>query len=118
MKSVKKSTYASQWKHYKEFCLSESKHPWISDDPQKIPYERAREQLMNFLDYLKPQAESYGVFHDPKSAVCWAFRVVLAIDPGKDTLMAQWMKGWKIEMPQQPRFAADSEGWDVGAIVE
>ena len=29
----------------------------------------------------------------------------------------QWTKGWQIEIPKQPRYAPDCEGWDPGAIV-
>ena len=117
VKSIQKKTYSSQWKKYKEWCLDESLHPWISDDPQLISYERARDQLMKHLDFLKPQAKSHSVLPDSKSAVCWAFRSALAIELGKDTLILQWMKGWQIEMPKQPRYAPDCEGWDPGAIV-
>ena len=53
---------------------------------------------------------SYGVYPDHKSAVCWAFRSVLAIELGKDTLIVQCMKCWKLEMPTQPRFTYDCEG--------
>ena len=28
------------------------------------------------------------------------------------------MKGWKIELPPQPRHSPDEDGWDVGAIVQ
>ena len=117
VKSIQKKTYSSQWKKYKEWCLDESLHPWISDDPKLISYERARDQLMRHLDFLKPQAKSHSVLPDSKSAVCWAFRSALDIELGKDTLILQWMKGWQIEMPKQPRYAPDCEGWDPGAIV-
>ena len=28
------------------------------------------------------------------------------------------MKGWKIELPPQPRHSPDEDGWDVGEIVQ
>ena len=80
VKSIQKKTYSSQWKKYKEWCLDESLHPWISDDPKLISYERARDQLMKHLDFLKPQAKSHSILPDSKSAMCWAFRSALAIE--------------------------------------
>ena len=118
LKSIKKNTHSSQWKAYKQYCLDASVHPWVSRFKSSISYEQARDQLMGFLDHLKPISKSFGSFPNHKSAVCWAFRVVLAIDLGKGTLIKAWMAGWKIEMPARPRFAYDCEGWDVGAIVE
>ena len=50
--------------------------------------------------------------------MCWAFSSALAIELGEDTLILQWMKGWQIEMPKQPRYASDCEGVRTpGAIV-
>ena len=63
------------------------KHPWVSDDPRLFSYERARDQLMSFLDFRKNQANPFSVFPDHKSAVFRACKSALAIELGKDTLI-------------------------------
>ena len=67
---------------------------------------------MLFLDFLKPQAKFHSVLPDSKSVGS-----AMTIELGKYTLIVQWMRGWQIEMPKQPRHAPDCEGWDPGAIV-
>ena len=54
----------------------------------------------------------------PTTSMQWACRVVLTTVLAKDTLLVAWMRGWKVEIPAQPCFAYDCEGWDEGAIVE
>ena len=113
-----KKTFATQWKHYKEWCLEAGVHPWLSFDRTQVTIELAREQLMAFLGYIKPSMQSYSNFCNHKSAVAKAFRVAFGFELGTDVFISQWIKGWKIELPPKPRHDPDEEGWDVGLIVE
>ena len=113
-----KKTFATQWKHYKEWCLEEGVHPWLSFDRTQVTIEFAREQLMAFLGYIKPCMQSYSNFCNHKSAVAKGFRVAFGFELGTDVFISQWMKGWKIERPPKPRHDPDEEGWNVGLIVE
>ena len=113
-----KKTFSTQWKHYKEWCLEEGLHPWLSFDHTQVSIELAREQLMAFLGYIKPSMQSYSNFCNHKSAVAKGFRVAFGFELGTDVFISQWMKGWKIELPPKPRHDPDEEGWDVGLIVE
>ena len=94
-----KKTFSTQWKHYKEWCLEEGLHPWLSFDHTQVSIELAREQLMSFLGYIKPSMQSYSNFCNHKSAVARCFRIVFGFDLGKDIFIKQWIQGWKIERP-------------------
>ena len=50
--------------------------------------------------------------------ICTALRRVFGFELGKDSIIMDWMKGWKIELPPQPRHDPDEDGWDVGLIVQ
>ena len=111
-------TFSTQWKHYKEWCLDEGLHPWLSFDRTQVPIELARDQLMSFLSYIKPSMQSYSNFCNHKSAVAKGFCIVFGFELGTDVFIKQWLKGWKIELPPRPRHDPDEEGWDVGLIVQ
>ena len=113
-----KKTFATQWKHYKEWCLEEGLHPWLSFDCTQVTMEKARDQLMAFWGYIKPSMRSYFNFCNHKSAVAKGFRIVFGFELGMDAFLSRsGMKGWKIELPPQPRHDPDEDGWDVGSIV-
>ena len=78
----------------------------------------ARDQLMAFLDFVKPSMRAYSTFCNHKSAIECSFRIRFGFELGKDPLIAQWLKGRKIELPPQPRHSPNDDGWDVGAIVQ
>ena len=59
----------------------------------------ARDQLMAFLDFVKPSMQAYSTFCNHKSAIVCSFRILFGFELGKDPLITQWMKGWKIELP-------------------
>ena len=73
---------------------------------------------MAFLDFAKPSMKAYSTFCNHKSAIVFSFRILFGFELGKDPLITEWMKGWKIELPPQPRHSPDEDGWDVGAIVQ
>ena len=77
----------------------------------------ARDQLMAFLDFVKLSMKAYSTFCNHKSAIVYSFRILFSFELGKDPLILQWMKGWKIELLPQPRHIPDEDAWDVGAIV-
>ena len=110
--------YNSQWRKYKRWCLEEGLHPWVSFDHTQVSVTMARDQLMAFLDFVKPSMRAYSTFCNHKSAIVCSFRILFGFELGKDPLITQWMKGWKIELPPQPRHSPDEDGWDVGAIVQ
>ena len=110
--------YNSQWRKYKRWCLEEGLHPWLSFDHTQVSVTSARDQLMAFLDFVKPSMMAYSTFCNHKSAIVCSFRILFGFELGKDPLITQWMKGWKIELPPQPRCSPDEDGWDVGAIVQ
>ena len=80
--------------------------------------QSARDQLINFLGHIKPNMRSFSDFCNHKSAICTALRRVFGFELGKDSIIMDWMKGWKIELPPQPRHDPDEDGWDVGLIVQ
>ena len=49
---------------------------------------------MDFLDYIKPNMQSYNHFCNHKSAIATAFKV-FGFDLGKDVFITQWMTGSK-----------------------
>ena len=93
-------------------------HPWVSSDPRQVSLQSARDQLINFLGHIKPSMRSFSDFCNHKSAICTALRRVFGFELGKDSIIMDWMKGWKIELPPQPRHDPDEDGWDVGLIVQ
>ena len=113
-----KSTYSSHWKSYKRWYLEECRHPWVSLDPHQVSANSARDQLMDFLDYIKPSMRSYNHFCNHKSAIATAFKRVFGFDLGRDVFITQWMSGWKKELPPQPRHDPGEAGWDVGSTVQ
>ena len=73
---------------------------------------------MAFLAFVKPSMKACSTFCNHKSAIVCSFRILFGFELGKDSLITQWMKGWKIELPPQPRHSPDEDGRDVGAIVQ
>ena len=90
---------------------------WVSLDPKQSSADSARDQLMHFLDYIKPSMQSYSNFCNHKSAIGAAFRRVFGFDLGKDVFILQWMKGLKSELSPQPQHDPNGKSWDVGPIV-
>ena len=62
--------------------------------------------------------QAYSTFCNRKSAIVCSFRILFGFELGRDPLIIQWMKGWKIELPPQSRHSPDENGWDVGAMVQ
>ena len=81
-----KKTFATQWKHYKEWCLEEGLHPWLSFDRTLVTIEQAHDQLMAFLGHIKPLMQSYSNFYNHKSAVAKDFCIVFGFELGTDVL--------------------------------
>ena len=78
----------------------------------------ARDQLMAFLNFVKPSMQAYSTFFNHKSAVMCSFCILFSFELSKDPLTVQWIKGWKIELPPQPWHSPNEDGWDVWAIVQ
>ena len=53
---------------------------------------------MHFLDFIKPDIESYNNFCNYTSAIVVAFRRVFGFDL-KDVFILPWMKDYKTEPP-------------------
>ena len=87
LKCQLKSTYSSQWKHYKLWCLEECRHPWVSLDPNQVSANSARDQLIHFLGHMKPSMQWYNNFCNHKSAIATAFKLVFGFDLGKDVFI-------------------------------
>ena len=85
--------YNSQWWKYKRWCLKEGLHPWLSFDHKQVSASMARDQLMAFLDFVKPSMQAYSTFCNHESAVVCSFRILFGFEFGKDPLIVQWMKG-------------------------
>ena len=98
------------WKKYKVWCLDEGSHPWLFFDLTQVSVDKARDQLMQFLDFIKPDMRSYSNFCNHKFAVACCFRIVFGFDLGKDIFIKQWIQGWKIEPPSRPRHDPDEAG--------
>ena len=64
-------------------------------DPNQVSANSAHDQLMHFLDYIKPNMRSYNHFCNHKSAIATAFKRAFGFDLGKDVFITQWMNGWK-----------------------
>ena len=84
----------------------------------QVSVDKGHDQLMAFLDLIKPSMQLYFNFCNHKSAIAYCFRIVFGFDLGNDIFIERWIKGWKIERPLQPRHDPDEDGWDVGSIVQ
>ena len=73
---------------------------------------------MDYLSFLKPNCTSFSSFADTKSMLAWVFRSVFGYAFGTDVRIMQWMKGWQREKPKSVKFDTDTDGWDVGLIVD
>ena len=85
--------YNSHWRKYKRWCLEEGLHPWVSFDHTQVSVTMARDQLMAFLNFVKPSMRANSTFCNHKSAVVCSFRILFGFELGKDPLITQWMKG-------------------------
>ena len=65
----------------------------MSLDPEQVMANSARDQLMDFLDYIKPSMWSYNHFCNHQSAIATAFQRVFGFDLGKHVFITQWMSG-------------------------
>jgi hypothetical protein len=75
-----------------------------------VSVDKARDRLMQFLDFIKPSMRSYSNFCKHKSVVACCFRIVFGFDLGKDIFIKQWIQGWKIERPPRPLHDPDEAG--------
>ena len=50
--------------------------------------------------------------------LAWVFRSLFGYAFGTDVRIMQWMKGWQREKPKSVKFDTDTDGWDVGSIVD
>ena len=62
-------------------------HPWLSFDRTEVTIEKAHDQLMAFLGYIKPSMQSYSNFCNHKLAVAKGFYVVFGFELGKDVFI-------------------------------
>ena len=51
--------YNPEWRKYKRWCLDEGLHPWLSFDHKQVSASMAQDQLMAFLDFVKPSMQAY-----------------------------------------------------------
>ena len=116
--ATKKPAYSSRWSKYKAWCLETLRHPFGSTSFSQLTYEKALEQIMEYLSHLKPSCKSFSSFTDTKSMLAWVFRSVFGYAFGTDLRIMQWMKGWQREKPKSVKFDTDTDGWDVGLIVD
>ena len=72
--------------HYKEWCLEEGLHPWLTLDHTQVTIEHARDQLMAFLGYIKLPMQSYFNFCNHKLAVAEGFHIAFGFELGTDVL--------------------------------
>ena len=114
----KKPAYSSRWSKYKAWCLETLRHPFGSTSFSQLTYEKALAQVMEYLSYFKPICTSHQSFSDTKSMLAWVFRSLFGYAFGTDVRIMQWMKGWKHEKPKSVKFDTDTDGWDVGLIVD
>ena len=80
--------------------------------------QSARDQLISFLGHIKPNMRLFSDFCNHKLAICTALRRVFGFELGEDSIIMDWMRGWKIELPPRPRHDPDEDGWDVGAVIQ
>ena len=66
------------------WCLEEGLDPWLSFNHTKVWIDKARDQLMAFLGFIKPDMHSYSNFCNYKSSVACCFHIVFGFDLGKD----------------------------------
>ena len=116
--AVKKPAYSSRWSKYKVWCYETLHHPFCSTCPSQVTYEKALAQVMDYLSFLKPSCTSFSSFADTKSMLAWVFRSLFGFSFGTDVRIMQWMKGWQREKPKSVKFDTDTDGWDVGLIVD
>ena len=89
----------SHWWKCKRWFLEEGLHPRLSFDHTQVSVTMAQDQLMAFLDFVKPSMRAYSTFCNHKSAVVCSLCILFGFELRKDPLITQWMKGWKFELP-------------------
>ena len=77
-----KKSFSSMWKKYKVWCLDEGSHPWLSFDHTQVSVDKARDRLMQCLDFIKLDMRSYSNFYNHKSAIACHFRIIFGFDLG------------------------------------
>ena len=116
--AAKKPAYSSRWSKYKVWCYETLHHPFCSTCPSQVTYEKALAQVMDYLSFLKSSCTSFSSFADTKSMLAWVFRSLFGFSFGTDVRIMQWMKGWQRKKPKSVKFDTDTDGWDVGLIVD
>ena len=101
-----------------EVVLRVRTHCFCSSFRSLIDYELVLSQVMDYLSYIKPKCTSHGSFADTKTMLAWVFRSLFGFSLGTDARIMQWMKGWAHEKPKSVKFDTDTDGWDVGLIVD
>ena len=76
--------YNSHWRKYKRWCLEAG---WLSFTHTQMSVTMAQDQLMAFLDFVKPSMQAYSTFCNHKSAIVCSFRILLGFELGKDPLI-------------------------------
>ena len=87
--ATKKPAYSSRWYKYKAWCLQTLHHPFVSASSSQLTYEKALEQIMEYLSYLKPSCKSFSSFSDTKSMLAWVFRSIFGYAFGTDVRIMQ-----------------------------
>ena len=116
--AVKKPSFSSRWSKYKKWCLEVLHHPFGFSFRSQIGYESVLAQVMEYLSYFKPSCTSHANFAVTKSMLAWVFKCVFAYQFGTDIRIMQWMKGWQHEKPKSVKSDTDTDGRDVGLIVD
>ena len=116
--ATKKKAFSSRWSKYKKWCLEFLHHPFGSHHRSLVNYESVLSQVMDYLSYLKPSCTSHGSFADTKTMLAWVFRSLFGFSLGTDARIMQWIEGWAREKPKSVKFDTDTDGWDVGLIVD
>ena len=115
---MKKPAFSSRWSKYKRWCLEVLHHPFGASFRSQINYETVLAQVMEYLSYFKASCTSFSSFSDTKTMLAWVYKSVFAYQFGTDVRIMQWMKGWQHEKPKSVKFDTDTDGWDVGLIVD
>ena len=115
---MKKPAFSSRWSKYKRWCLEALHHPFGASFRSQINYESVLAQVMEYLSYFKASCTSNSSFSDMKAMLAWVYKSVFAYKFGTDVRIMQWMKGWQHEKPKSVKFDTDTDGWDVGLIVD
>ena len=83
-----KKSFSSMWKKCKVWCLDEGSHPWLCFDHTQVSVDKACDQLMQFLDFIRPDMRSYSNFCKHKSTIACCFHIVFGFDLSIDIFLS------------------------------